>query len=166
MTPDQPPPPAPLESPVAARDPLTGLADRDQFQQHLRSLIAHTSRERDRLAVVFIDLRGLEPIRQRHGDRASDAALVEFASRIRASARRVDVCARMESNGFALILPHIPDRGVAKRVQDRLCESVSIPFEFEGTSVRMQAHCGIALFPDDAQDAESLLARASQPQPA
>jgi diguanylate cyclase (GGDEF)-like protein len=166
MTPEQPPPPATHGAPQAARDALTGLADRDQFQQHLRSLIAHTSRERDRLAVVFIDLRGLEPIRQDHGDRAGDAVLVEFASRIRASARRVDVCARMECNGFAVILPHIPDRAVAIRVQDRLCESVSIPFEFEGTLVRMQAHCGIALFPDDAQDAESLLAFASRPHPA
>lgn len=161
MTPEQPPPPATHASPVAARDPLTGLADREQFQQQLRSLIAHSCRERDRLAVVFIDLRGLEPIRQRHGDRAGDAALVELASRIRASARRVDVCARLENNGFAVILPHIADRAVATRVQDRFFESVSIPFEFEGRSVTIEAHCGVALFPDDAQDAESLVACAN-----
>lgn len=158
MTPEQTPPPATPGAPLAARDPFTSLVDREQFQIQLRSLIAHTSRERDRLAVVFIDLRGLEPIRQGHGDRAGDAALVEFASRIRASARRVDVCARLENNGIAVILPHIANRAVAMRVQERFCESVGIPFEFEGVSVMLEAHCGIALFPDDAQDAESLLA--------
>lgn len=163
MTPE-PPPSVPQANPAATRDALAGLANREQFQQHLRNLIAHTSRERDRLAVVFIDLRELDPVRRAHGERAGDAVLAELAMRIRTSARRVDVCARLENNEFAVIVPHIADRAVALRVQDRLRESVGLPFEFEGSSVTINARCGVALFPDDALDAASLLACASTSQ--
>jgi diguanylate cyclase (GGDEF)-like protein len=146
----------------ATHDPLTGLANRALFHERLLRLIKHTAPEREALAVVFMDMDGLKAINDRHGHGVGDAALVEFAERIRTAARRVDVCARLGGDEFAVILPHVSNRDVATRVERRLCEAVERPFPFEGGTVAIAASSGLAMYPEDGSDAATLVEHADR----
>lgn len=146
----------------ARHDPLTGLANRALFHERLLSLIRHTAPEREALAVVLMGMGGLEAIHDRLGPDAGDAALVEFAARIRTAARRVDVCARLGGDGFAVILPHVSSRPVASRVERRLREAVQRPFVFAGESCEISASSGVALYPEDGGDPAALVEHADR----
>lgn len=146
----------------ATHDPMTGLANRALFHERLLSLIAHTEPAREALAVVFMDMDGLKLINDRHGHAAGDAALVEFAGRIRTAARRVDVCARLGGDEFAVILPHVSNREVATRVERRLREAVALPFEYGAIRLAIAASSGLALYPEDGRDPAALVAHADQ----
>lgn len=144
----------------ATHDALTGLANRSLFYDRLRSLISHTSRENDRLAVVYMDMDGLGAINGQHGHGAGDAALVEFAARASAAARKVDLLARIGGDQFAVILPHVLSRDVAMLVERRLRAAVTAPFHLGDAVLPLSASTGLALFPEDGEEPDELLARA------
>jgi diguanylate cyclase (GGDEF)-like protein len=148
---------APSELARDELDPLTGLSDRASFLARLHSLIRHTAPEREVLAVVLMKLDGHAAISDRHGQGAGDAALVEFARRIRAAARKVDACARLDVDEIAVILPHVTARDVAERVERRLCEAAEAPLRFEHASLVIAASSGLAMYPDDGSDPVALL---------
>ncbi len=145
---------------LAERDPLTGLYNRHRFQTELNRILFECQREASRCAVMFFDLDEFKAINDTFGHRAGDTLLIRVAGEISALVRRNEVLARLGGDEFAILLPNLKD-SQAEVLAERVVRAVAqIPFRFEGHNLRVTASLGIAVYPDQATDAEEVVARA------
>jgi diguanylate cyclase (GGDEF)-like protein/PAS domain S-box-containing protein len=145
---------------LAHHDPLTGLENRHALGMRLEQQLAHARRTRQALAVLFIDLDHFKKINDSLGHQAGDQLLVGAAARMKDLLRDVDTLARLGGDEFIIVLggPLSPDRVSA--VAMRLVESLRQPYRLGGTTAHSGASVGVALFPDDGTDADTLLRHA------
>ncbi|HYP67890.1 MAG TPA: EAL domain-containing protein [Thiobacillaceae bacterium] len=145
---------------LAERDPLTGLYNRHRFQAELKRVLFECQRHDTRCAVMFFDLDEFKAINDTFGHRAGDMLLIRIAGEISALVRRNEVFARLGGDEFAILLPNLND-GEAEVLAERVVRAVvQTPFRFEGHNLRLTASLGIAVYPDQAADAEEVVARA------
>ncbi|MEM8742309.1 MAG: PleD family two-component system response regulator [Pseudomonadota bacterium] len=117
---------------LALIDPLTGLFNRRYTERHLDVLIAKSSDPKHRLAALMIDLDKFKSINDSHGHEAGDAVLREFAQRLRANTRGIDLVARLGGEEFLVAMPEVDDDYVVT-VAERIRASMETPaFEVEG----------------------------------
>jgi diguanylate cyclase (GGDEF)-like protein len=146
----------------ATHDGLTDLPNRSLFLDRLRSSLGQAERDRQPLAVVMLDMNGLKPINDRHGHRAGDAALLEFARRLGAGVRQSDTVARLGGDEFAVMLRPLAAEGVLDATMARLARQLDGNFTFEGRTLVISASVGAASFPEDGGDMAQLLDLADQ----
>ncbi|WP_162009714.1 sensor domain-containing protein [Methylocystis heyeri] len=140
-------------------DPLTELPNRRLFYDRLESEISRAERAGQILAVLFIDLDRFKEANDSLGHHAGDAVLVETAQRLRRCVRSGDVVARLGGDEFTVILCELGDRSVAEHFARRINREISAPYVVDDKNIHLSASIGITVFPEDAQDAESLLKR-------
>jgi diguanylate cyclase (GGDEF)-like protein len=146
----------------ATRDGLTGLANRSLFYDRLRHAIAQARRKARRMGVLILDMDGLKQINDRHGHRAGDAALKEFASRIAQEARQSDTAARLGGDEFGVVLSWVESREGGLLAAQRLEERSEGAFLFEGQPLTMGASVGLAVYPDDGEQPDALVDEADR----
>ena len=143
----------------AARDGLTGLYNRQAFDEFLAQGVEYAKRHKEALALLFLDLDRFKAINDRRGHFAGDAVLIETGRRLSESCGRrgEDIVARMGGDEFAMLLrqPEVPDGPAV--VAQRILEAISAPFALDGQSVKISASIGIALYPADAEEGGELL---------
>ena len=140
---------------LAQYDVLTGLPNRNQLEDHLRYAMSLAKRSNGHLALLFFDLDHFKDINDTLGHRIGDALLVELAQRLRAALRDDDTVARLGGDEFILMLPGSDARGAAQ-VTQKLLASVSQPYRIEEYDLNVTASVGIALYPGDGTDIETL----------
>jgi diguanylate cyclase (GGDEF)-like protein/PAS domain S-box-containing protein len=145
---------------LAYRDALTGLPNRRLFNDRLGIALAQARRYRHRLAVVFVDLDRFKPVNDTLGHAAGDELLRAVAERLSACVRLGDTVARLAGDEFTLLLPGIHYVEDVSKVSLKLSEAMRRPFRVCGQEVRVSASGGISIYPDDGQDAETLLTNA------
>ncbi|MGY2080061.1 EAL domain-containing protein [Modestobacter sp. SYSU DS0657] len=159
---------------LAHHDELTGLPNRAHVLEHLDLELRRARRSGSTVAVVLIDLNGFKAINDRFGHAVGDAALVGAANRLRGALRAGDLLGRLGGDEFLAVLAGLPPtdgvppglRGTVtaeetvRRVQQHLHAALGRPLELAGVTVRLTASSGAALFPRDADDAATLIARA------
>jgi len=112
--------------------------------------------------VLNLDMDGLKPINDHYGHRAGDAALREIAQRIRIASREADTVARLGGDEFGVILPRLSDADGALAHAQRVARQIEQPFAFEDRSIPLGASIGVAVFPHDGTELDSLLEHADQ----
>ena len=145
---------------LATYDQLTGLANRALFQDRLEQAVASARRNRQRLAVLFLDLDEFKVINDRLGHLAGDALLRLAAQRIGTCLRKSDTGARLGGDEFAILLTNLADETDAVRLAERVLALVRQPIPLKGRDHLITASIGIASFPRDAGTAEELVKRA------
>jgi diguanylate cyclase (GGDEF)-like protein len=142
----------------AARDGLTGLYNRQAFDEFLTQSIEFAKRRRESLALLFLDMDRFKALNDSRGHFAGDALLVETARRLSDSCARrgEDLVARVGGDEFAMLLrqPEMPDG--PNIVAQRILEALSAPFQVDGKPVSTSASIGIALYPADGEEAMQL----------
>lgn len=146
----------------ATHDSLTDLPNRSLFLDRLHASLAQAERDRQPLAVMMLDLNGLKPINDRHGHRAGDAALLEFARRLAGGVRQSDTPARLGGDEFAVLLRPLAAEGGLQATMSRLAEQLNGSFEFEGRRLLVAASMGAACFPEDGTEVARLIELADQ----
>ena len=145
---------------LARYDALTGLPNRSFFLETLQRTIARSARQGGRLGVVFVDLDGFKSVNDGLGHPAGDVVLRAMAERLREGTRSADVVARIGGDEFVVLVQSLsrPDdaAGVARALVDRLAG----PCVVEKQRLSLGASAGIAVYPEDGQDAETLLRHA------
>jgi diguanylate cyclase (GGDEF)-like protein len=145
---------------LAAYDQLTGFANRSLFQDRLEQAVSAARRNRQKLAVLFVDLDDFKRVNDSLGHLAGDALLRLAAQRIASCLRKSDTGARLGGDEFAVLLTGLADEGDAARVAEKLLDALREPIALRGRTHRITASIGLTVFPRDASSAEDLLKRA------
>ncbi len=144
---------------MARTDPLTGVLNRRAFMEEVEREMVRSRREGKPCALLFIDLDGFKEVNDQLGHRAGDQLLRTVVERVRQAVRQPDVVGRLGGDEFGVLLPDTDGRGAAV-VASRILDTLECPVLLFGQGVPAVASVGVALFPDHANDAEELLARA------
>ena len=145
---------------LAFHDPLTGLVNRPMLEERITHLVERSQRKRVDGALLFLDLDRFKYINDTFGHPAGDRMLVEVGVRLQSAVRKEDTVARFGGDEFVLLLESIHDRNTALQKAEALLDLLRTPFTFDGHSYRVLGSIGIALFPEDGGDAQSLLKHA------
>jgi diguanylate cyclase (GGDEF)-like protein/PAS domain S-box-containing protein len=146
----------------AQHDGLTRLHNRAFFRAQLDTSVEHARRYETALALLFLDLDGFKPINDTLGHAAGDRLLQETANRLVESVRGSDVVARLGGDEFVVLLTSLTHARDAERVAQKLLNRIGAPVAYEGKELTVSASIGIGLYPDDASDAEHLIAAADE----
>ena len=144
----------------ADHDGLTGLPNRMLFGDRLTRALAHGRRNDLPVAVMIVDLDRFKGVNDSLGHAAGDELLRQTALRMRAAVRDEDTVARLGGDEFAMLLPHVSGVEGAIAVARRLLAAFTEPIELAGQPVTVSPSIGISLFPQDGDDAESIVAGA------
>jgi diguanylate cyclase (GGDEF)-like protein len=146
----------------AGHDPLTNLPNRYRLQRELREAIADATRSGAGLAVLYLDLDGFKTVNDHGGHDAGDRLLREVARRLQQGLRQGDLVARVGGDEFVSMLPGCQDAGAAQVVAEGLRARLHLPYALPDGVFHLDASVGIACFPAEGGDAETLLAHADR----
>lgn len=144
----------------AYHDLLTGLPNRALFMDRLSTSISSARRSKDQLAVMFLDLDRFKIVNDNLGHDIGDILLKQVAERLSGCLRESDTLARLGGDEFIVLLPQLLNAEGAQSVANKIVNAVKQPFEVENHELYITASVGIALYPDDGVDADTLIKNA------
>jgi diguanylate cyclase (GGDEF)-like protein/PAS domain S-box-containing protein len=143
-------------------DLLTGLPNRRLFKDRLQQALVNAHRQEQQLALMFFDLDHFKYINDTLGHDAGDDLLIEATQRIQMCIRESDTLARPGGDEFTLIMGDLHDPNGVNRVAQSILEVMAQPFKLKKESCYISISIGIAMYPDDAENADELLNKADQ----
>jgi diguanylate cyclase (GGDEF)-like protein len=141
---------------LASHDSLTSLPNREMFNGMLRRAIDAAARYKRQFALLFIDLDRFKVINDSLGHDAGDMLLVEIGGRLRRALRSSDVVARLGGDEFVVILEETAERDQVERIAGNLLSMLSQPLQLSGHECHTTASIGIAMYPSDGADIQTL----------
>ena len=145
---------------LAHYDATTELPNRVLLQDRLLHAINQATRTGGRLALLFLDLDGFKLINDTYGHRAGDEVLRLVGVRLTSRLRKVDIVARVGGDEFAVVLGDVSRARDVQVICDQLLQVVTEPYDLGGKEGRVTTSIGIAMFPEDGSDVQTLLKRA------
>ena len=143
-------------------DSLTGLPNRKLFHELLEQAVREAHRNRLQLWVLFLDLDGFKRINDTLGHHAGDELLMQVATRIKASLREADIVARLGGDEFVVIISHAEDSSYIDQLALKLINKIAAAYSLNQALAHITTSIGIANYPEDADNANELLAFADQ----
>ena len=144
---------------LASTDALTGLFNRRQMGQAVGDALRQARRGGGTLAVLLLDLDRFKQINDSLGQEIGDRVLLDCADRLKSCLRQGDVMARVGGDQFALLIHEASSRG-AEAAALRMVAAIAQPCSVDGTQFTLTCSIGVAEFPADGNDAETLLRHA------
>jgi diguanylate cyclase (GGDEF)-like protein len=144
----------------ALHDMLTGLPNRSCFYDRTEQAMRQGARDGSNSAIMLFDLDRFKEINDTLGHKYGDRVLCEVGPRIRRILRDADTVARLGGDEFCVLLPRVTTVGEALDVAGRIIAALGEPLEVDGMVLGIEASCGIAMAPDDGDNADLLLQRA------
>lgn len=145
---------------LAYQDPLTGLANRRQFEEALRTAAASPPKAGSAHAVLLLDLNGFKQINDSYGHAIGDEVLVLTAQRLLGAVRTGDLVARLGGDEFVILAEHLLGPEAATSVALRIIQALAEPIIVDGVGHQVGTGIGISLLPADATTAEEALRQA------
>jgi diguanylate cyclase (GGDEF)-like protein/PAS domain S-box-containing protein len=145
---------------LADHDALTGLPNRRLLEDRLTQAIALSYRNRKNTAVMFVDLDRFKNINDSLGHAVGDALLKDVAGRLVKQLRVGDTICRIGGDEFVVVLPEVKRASDVAHVAQKVIEQLSQPVIVEERELVVTCSIGIAIYPDDGRDAESLIRNA------
>ena len=144
----------------AGHDALTGLPNRALLADRFTRAMASTQRQKCLLAVCMLDLDGFKPVNDTFGHEAGDQLLVEVSERLARAIRGEDTVARLGGDEFVLLLGDLKDIGETELMLRRIQDAMAAPYAIEGEKILISASIGVAVYPLDESDPDTLLRHA------
>jgi diguanylate cyclase (GGDEF)-like protein len=145
---------------VAALDPLTQLPNRMLFLDRFTQAIAGGRRRNRRMAVLFVDLNNFKHVNDELGHHFGDEVLQLAARCMVAAVRASDTVSRYGGDEFLILLDEVAQASDAGAIADKLNAALAVPTPLGEYVLRLSASIGISVYPDDGEDAETLIDRA------
>ncbi len=142
---------------MANHDNLTGLPNRGLFDDRLHQAVLTHHRDKQRFALLFLDLDGFKAVNDLHGHHIGDKLLHRVGLLLNKCVRESDTVARFGGDEFVLLLNNIDDKSSARHVADNILLALKKPIVIDNITVAISASIGIAVFADDADTAQRLL---------
>ncbi|MGZ4399091.1 MAG: putative bifunctional diguanylate cyclase/phosphodiesterase, partial [Gaiellaceae bacterium] len=141
----------------ALHDILTGLPNRSLFHDRIRHALLTAERERGRVAVLMLDLDRFKEVNDTLGHHAGDLLLQELASRLQRTLRATDTIARLGGDEFGLVLPGQIERSDVVMLLEKIERALEPAMTLAGLPLSIEGSIGVAMYPEDGTDVESLL---------
>ena len=141
-------------------DSLTKLPNRTLFMDRLSHALSRGRRDRSQVAVLFLDLDRFKKVNDTLGHNAGDKLLQQAARRLTACVRETDTVARLGGDEFTVVLPDLHNTHNTELVARKMLQCLVEPFVIDGAEMLVTGSLGITVFPDDGEDAETLLKNA------
>ncbi|MBF0558928.1 MAG: diguanylate cyclase [Nitrospirae bacterium] len=145
---------------LAHYDVLTGLPNRSLFYDRLTHAILDAHRRNQKLAVMFIDLDDFKPVNDTLGHDIGDRLLRKAAQRLKKCVRESDTVARLGGDEFTVIISDVKDVRDAENVAEKVISALNQTFVIKEKDCFIGASIGISIYPDDGQDAETIIKNA------
>jgi diguanylate cyclase (GGDEF)-like protein/PAS domain S-box-containing protein len=142
-------------------DALTGLPNRQLFRDRLGLAISQAQRNRERFAVIYLNMDRFSTINNLYGHARADQVLQQISERIQRCLRGGDTLARLAADEFLLL--NLPIRGEADvhAVLDRISQELTAPFMIDDVPLKLTASAGVALYPEHGDSPEALIRHAN-----
>ena len=146
---------------LALYDPLTGLPNRMLLLERLTQALEAERRDGSKLALMLFDVERFKAVNDAFGQHAGDRLLEQTAASVRAAAGDIHYAAHLGGDVFAIMMPRLQDvANIATVLRERAESILEAPFVLEGRELRLRIKAGIAVFPDDGNDADALFRNA------
>ena len=142
------------------QDQLTSLANREVFEDRVNQTLMQSQRYQLTFGVLFLDIDGFKIINDALGHDFGDQLIKEASVRLRESIRQVDTVARFTGDEFVFLLPQLSKPETAAYVAQRLLDVISQPFNLDDQEIFITASIGVATFPADGDNVQTLLKNA------
>jgi diguanylate cyclase (GGDEF)-like protein/PAS domain S-box-containing protein len=142
---------------LASHDPLTGLPNRALLHDRLQQALTRANRKNCMVAVIYLDVDHFKHINDSLGHRVGDQVLSALAHALQHWLRKMDTLSRRGGDEFVLLLPELDNAAQAGRVCEKLMLRLRDPLPIEGGEVSVSMSMGVAMYPTDARDGETLL---------
>jgi diguanylate cyclase (GGDEF)-like protein len=145
---------------LAHYDALTDLPNRASFQLRLQNALARAEQSNSRISLLIINLDQFKTINDTLGHGIGDSLLKQIARRLQEHLRKADLLARFGGDEFAIMIEDLPTVQAAAEVAEQLRQALERPFDCEHNELFVSGSIGIACFPEDGNDAATLLKNA------
>ncbi len=145
---------------LARFDTVTNLPNRYLFTDRLSQMLAQAQRNGWSAGILFVDLDRFKAVNDTYGHAAGDQLLCEVAARMLACVRSSDTVGRLSGDEFAVMLSNLAKTEDAGMVAQKIVETLAAPFNLSGQQAHISASVGIALYPSDGLDPDTLLKNA------
>ena len=144
----------------AFHDPLTELPNRLLFQDRLLQAIAHAKRGNDQLAIMFMDVDHFKNLNDSLGHHMGDIFLHRLATQLTQIIRIEDTVSRMGGDEFTILLTQLSSEADAASIANKILALFKTPFDLGGHNIHLGASIGIALYPNDGDNTDTLIRNA------
>ena len=145
---------------MASHDGLTGLPNRNRFNEYLKQGLAQAMRYQKHMALMFMDLDGFKLINDTYGHQVGDLLLVEVAGRIKNSLREFDIVARVGGDEFIVLLSEVDNQQEVDDIKKRISDAIAPAFLLEGITCYVGVSIGCAIYPTDGITDNALITKA------
>lgn len=146
----------------AMEDPLTGLLNRRAFSEYFEECLARSGKQASLMALLLLDLDQFKPINDTFGHEAGDRLLEVVAKRLRGCLRDEDLACRIGGDEFAVLVCDMQQESTAWLLADRIMQALARPINLGGNQVSINSSIGIAVYPQDGPDQQSLFRHADE----
>jgi len=143
-------------------DSLTGLPNRNLLKDRLEQEIYKARRTNSQVALLFLDLDHFKEVNDKLGHDKGDLLLIEVGCRLLKCTRKIDTVARLGGDEFTVIMGELSDPENAERVANDILETLSLPFQLGDEVAYLSTSIGIAFYPDNGLDMDTLSKNADQ----
>lgn len=147
---------------MALHDALTGLPNRMLLEDRIKVSLRQASRTQLIVGICFIDLDHFKNVNDTLGHNSGDKLLLAIAERLKRQLREGDTVARWGGDEFVLLLPAMNSAQDVREIALKVCEAVQPPLQLEDTELTVTFSMGVALYPDDGEDTETLFSQADR----
>ena len=142
---------------MALYDPLTGLLNRRSLKEKLDSLLHTLEPSEKKVALLFIDLDNFKMINDSYGHEIGDRLLRRISDILKDAVREFDIVARIGGDEFVIVFNDVLNRKIVETLAEKILAKVAGNHWIEARQFTVTTSIGAALFPDDAQDADTLI---------
>ena len=142
---------------LANFDALTGLPNRTQIQDKLKTAIRRSLKDGTNMALLYIDLDGFKEVNDTLGHPVGDRVLLEVGTRITQSLSKEAVAGRLSGDEFIVVVKEFDDQNDLKLLGDKICSALSTPIQVDHDVIEISASIGISVGPPESGDAETLV---------
>lgn len=147
---------------IAHYDALTGIPNRVLLADRMQQALAQCKRDGNVLAICYLDLDGFKPINDSLGHATGDTVLIEVAKRLTSEVRGGDTVARLGGDEFVVLLIGLDNAEECTVMLRRLLSAIEQPIQASGRTFTLSASIGVAIYPDDDEDPDTLMRHADQ----
>ncbi len=142
---------------MATHDMLTDIPNRVLLMDRLDLAIARASREKTKVAVLFIDLNNFKPVNDTMGHMTGDKVLKEMAKRMVTCLRKTDTVARFGGDEFTIVMTDVKNTEDVTHMAQNIIQELSKSIDLDGNEITLGASIGISIYPDTSDSAEELM---------